>query len=94
MTTGADRFAVCFSIPADQRGAGESITWKRTAGSGDARMSVFDASGIRYCGPTGYAVERTITCSLPAGPVTVLLEADSVDAAYQLTHRDASLPAA
>jgi hypothetical protein len=92
--TGADRFAVCFSIPADQRAAKESITWKRTSGTGDARLSVFDGEGHRYCGPTGYAVERTVSCTLPAGPVTVILEADGVDATYQLTHRDASLPAA
>lgn len=93
VTTGAGRFAVCFSIPADQRAARESFTWRRTAGTGDARMSVFDSTGIRYCGPTGYAVERTITCSLPAGPVTVMLETDAVDATYQLTHRDPSTPA-
>ncbi|MEU5723716.1 hypothetical protein [Micromonospora sp. NPDC047738] len=94
VTTGADRYGVCFTIPADQRAARESFTWKRTSGTGDARMSVFDGSGIRYCGPTGYAVERTISCSLPAGAVTVILETDAVDATYQLTHRDASLPAA
>ncbi|MFG1678438.1 hypothetical protein [Micromonospora sp. NPDC049282] len=93
VTTGADRFGVCLSIPADARGATESITWKRTSGTGDARLSVFDSAGRRYCGPTGYAVERTISCTLPAGPVTVILEADGVDATYQLTHRDASLPA-
>ncbi|MFI2710440.1 hypothetical protein ACH495_09970 [Micromonospora sp. NPDC018662] len=93
VTTGADRFGVCLSIPADARGATESITWKRTSGTGDARLSVFDSAGRRYCGPTGYAVERTISCTLPAGPVTVILEADAVAATYQLTHRDASLPA-
>lgn len=93
VTTGAERFGVCLSIPADARAATESITWKRTAGTGDARLSVFDSEGRRYCGPTGYAVERTISCSLPAGPVTVILETDGVDATYQLTHRDASLPA-
>ncbi|RAO57334.1 hypothetical protein LUPAC06_03054 [Micromonospora saelicesensis] len=94
VTTGADRFGVCFSIPADARAATESFTWKRTDGTGDARLSVFDSEGRRYCGPTGYAVERTISCSLPDGPVTVILEADGVDAAYQLTHRDASNPGA
>ncbi|PGH41714.1 hypothetical protein COO58_24550 [Micromonospora sp. WMMA1996] len=93
VTTGADRFGVCLSIPADARAATESITWKRTGGTGDARLSVFDSAGRRYCGPSGYAVERTISCTLPAGPVTVVLEADAVDATYQLTHRDASTPA-
>ncbi|MEV0721180.1 hypothetical protein AB0I37_00175 [Micromonospora purpureochromogenes] len=91
-TTGTDRFAVCFSVPADEHAARENFTWTRTSGSGDARMSVFDANGSPYCGPTPYAVDRTITCSLPTGPVTVLLEADSVDATYRITHRDASTP--
>ncbi|MGR6322649.1 hypothetical protein Q2K19_12325 [Micromonospora soli] len=94
VTTGADRFAACFSIPADQHAARESFTWKRTGGTGDARIWIFNESGIRYCGPTPYAVERTVSCSLPAGAVTVFLETDAVNATYQLTHRDASLPAA
>ncbi|MER7891976.1 hypothetical protein ABTX15_19360 [Micromonospora sp. NPDC094482] len=89
-TTGADRFVVCYSIPADQHGARESFTWARTSGAGDARLSVLDGQGIRYCGPGPYAVERTTTCTLPAGPVTVLLESDAVAATYRLTHRDAT----
>ncbi|HET8683891.1 MAG TPA: hypothetical protein VFM54_18775 [Micromonosporaceae bacterium] len=93
VTTGPDHFAMCFSIPADQHAARETFTWRRTSGTGDARMSVFSEAGYEYCGPTGYHVERTITCSLPAGPVTVMLETDAVDATYQLTHRDASTPA-
>jgi hypothetical protein len=93
VTTGADRFAACFSIPADRHGARETFTYRRTSGTGDASLSVFDASGIRYCGPSPQSVERTFTCSLPAGPVTVILEADGVGATYQLTHRDASTPA-
>ncbi|MFD4209344.1 hypothetical protein ACFWRG_25505 [Micromonospora tulbaghiae] len=93
VTTNAERFGVCLSIPADERGATESITWKRTGGTGDARLSVFDSAGRRYCGPTGYSTERTISCTPPAGPVTVVLEADAVDATYQLTHWDASQPA-
>ncbi|WP_446211795.1 hypothetical protein [Micromonospora sp. IBSANI012] len=91
-TTGADRFVACWSVPADQHAARETFTWTRTSGTGDARLSIIDTQGIRYCGPTGYAVERTITCTLPAGPVTVLLESDAVDATYRLTHRDAAAP--
>ncbi|MGW1059504.1 hypothetical protein [Micromonospora rubida] len=91
-TTGAGRFVVCYSVPADQHAARETFTWTRTSGDGDARLSVLDSSGTRYCGPTGYAVGRTITCTLPEGPVTVLLETDAVDAAYRLTHQDASAP--
>ncbi|MEU1757049.1 hypothetical protein ABZ436_30965 [Micromonospora matsumotoense] len=90
VTTGADRFAVCLSVPADRHTARESFTWTRTAGAGDARLSILDSQGIRYCGPSGYSVGRTITCTLPAGPVTVLLESDAVDATYRLTHVPAS----
>ncbi|KWV31594.1 hypothetical protein [Micromonospora rifamycinica] len=89
VTTGPDRFAVCLSVPADQHAARQSFTWSRTAGAGDARLSVFDAQGVRYCGPSGYSVGRTITCSLPAGPVTVLLESDALDASYRITHAPA-----
>ncbi|MGC4747884.1 hypothetical protein ACLQ28_19835 [Micromonospora sp. DT201] len=93
VTTGADRFAVCFSLPADQRASQESFTWTRTAGTGNARMSVFDSRGIRYCRPYTKAAEQTITCTLPDGPVTVLLETDAVDATYRLTHQAASTSA-
>nr|MDT0659288.1 hypothetical protein [Micromonospora sp. DSM 115978] len=92
VATGADRFAVCFTIPADQRADRESITYRRTVGTGDARLSVFDSTGARHCGPTGDASGQTITCSPPPGPMTVLLEADAVAASYQLTHRDANAP--
>ena len=90
VTTGADRFAVCLSVPAGRHTARESFTWTRSAGTGDARLSIFDSQGIRYCGPSGYSVARTITCTLPAGPVTVLLESDAVDATYRLTHAPAT----
>lgn len=65
--------AVCFSIPADQHAARETFTWRRTSGTGDARMSVFSEEGYRYCGPTGYYVERTIICWRLVGgrPVTL-----------------------
>ena len=92
-TIGADRFAVCFSIPADEHAAREIFTYRRTVGHRRRPLSVFDGTGLRYCGPTGPSIDRTFTCSLPAGPATVILEADAVDATYQLTHRDASTPA-
>lgn len=93
VTTGADRFAVCFSIPADQHAAQESFTWARTSGSGRARLSVFDGQGVRKCSQVDYSAQRTVTCALPQGPVTVLLETDAVDATYRVTHGDAATPA-
>lgn len=87
LTTGGDNFAVCRGIPADEHGERESFTWKRLSGTGGASLSVFDAAGIKYCGPTGTFPERTFTCSLPAGPLTVVLNAASTDATYQLSRQ-------
>ncbi|MFC8615585.1 hypothetical protein ACFT9M_04075 [Micromonospora purpureochromogenes] len=92
VTTGADRFVVCFSIPADQHAAMASFTWKRTAGTGVADVSVFDSQGRWRCGRNGLEIEGTRTCSLPDEPVTVLFETDGKDATYRLTYRDASAP--
>jgi hypothetical protein len=93
VTTGGDRFAVCFSIPAGEHAAVESFTYRRLTGAGNASMSVYDGTGLRYCGPTSRSSNRTFSCALPEGPATVILETDAVDATYQLTHRDPSAPA-
>jgi len=93
VTTGADRFAVCLSVPADQHAGQEVFTYRRTSGTGNASISIFDAGGLRYCGPTSPSTDRTFTCPLPTGPVTVILETDAVDASYQITHRDPATPA-
>nr|BFE64655.1 hypothetical protein GCM10020063_091810 [Dactylosporangium thailandense] len=86
-TTGASHFVACYTIPADQHGAQETFTVQRTSGSGTATLSVFDATGLRYCGPR-YGVESApTTCSgLPDGPVTVLVEVGSADATYTFAH--------
>lgn len=87
VATGADAFVVCRSIPADGHGTTETFTWHQTSGTGGAYLSVFDANGTRYCGPTGTYADRTVTCRMPAGPVTVLLDAASADAAYEISHQ-------
>jgi hypothetical protein len=85
VATNADQFAACYSIPADGHAAQEVFTYQRTSGTGNAIISVFNAAGTRICGPTTPAADRTVTCNLPAGPVTVIVEADATDATYQLT---------
>jgi hypothetical protein len=86
VTTNADRFAACYSIPADGHAAQEVFAYQRTSGTGNAIISVFNAAGTRICGPTAPAADHTVTCNLPAGvPVTVIVEADSADATYRLT---------
>lgn len=86
VNTGADRYAFCFSIPADQHAARQAITFRRTAGTGVASMRVFNGSGFYACGTFLMEAERTLTCNLPAGSVTVLLETDAVTATYRVTH--------
>jgi hypothetical protein len=94
VSTNADKFTACFSVPADQHAAKETFTYQRTSGSGDASLVVFNGTGVRYCGSFySQSTGRTMTCTLPAGPATVILEADAVDATYQLTHRDSTTPA-
>ncbi|MET7401003.1 hypothetical protein ABZS66_46740 [Dactylosporangium sp. NPDC005572] len=88
----ADHFAFCFTIPAGQHASRETFTWQRTAGAGRAVLSVFDAGGLRYCGPTPAYDERTVTCTLPEGPVTVILETGAVTGTYRLTHQDGTTP--
>ncbi|XVV15155.1 hypothetical protein ACQP2X_12675 [Actinoplanes sp. CA-131856] len=82
--TGNDRVAACFRVPADQHAAREVFAWQRTEGDGTARLTVYGAEGVRYC-RTGAFAERTVTCTLPAGPLTVVLEGPSADAAFRLT---------
>ncbi|MDO3703602.1 hypothetical protein Q3W71_18205 [Micromonospora sp. C28SCA-DRY-2] len=89
VATGPDRFAVCYSIPADQHAAREALTWARTSGSGRARLTVFNSAGWWECGADA-AAQGSVTCDLPAGPLTVLLETDARDAAYQVGRRDAA----
>jgi hypothetical protein len=84
---GGDDFSVCRSIPADAHAAGETFTWRRTAGTGGADLSIFDAEGVRHCGPTGTFPERAVTCALPPGPLTVVLNAAEAEATYDLTRQ-------
>jgi hypothetical protein len=89
LSTGGDGFTVCRSIAADAHTAREAFNWKRTSGTGSAYLSVFDANGVRRCGPTGTFEERTVTCTLPAGPLMVVINAAEAEATYQLTRQAA-----
>ncbi|MEV4283682.1 hypothetical protein [Actinoplanes xinjiangensis] len=87
LVTGGDDFSICRTIPADAHTARGTFTWNRTAGTGGAHLSVFDANGIRRCGPTGTFPQRTVTCTLPAGPLTLVLNTAEAGATYDLTHQ-------
>ncbi|MDG4790298.1 hypothetical protein O7626_30995 [Micromonospora sp. WMMD1102] len=92
VTSGSERFGFCFTVPADQHAVREAFRYQRISGTGDATISIFDESGIRHCYTLSPSADRTLTCTLPDGLLTVLLETDAVDATYQVTHRDASTP--
>jgi hypothetical protein len=90
VTTSATRFAACFTVPADQHTSKEAIAFQQTSGTGRAAVAVFSNTGAPVCGRLIYpASERTMTCTLPDGPLTVLVEADALDATYQPTHNAA-----
>jgi hypothetical protein len=93
VSTSAGKFVACFSVPADQHATKETFAFHRTSGSGQAGMAVLNVDGVDYCNALLTAADDlTTTCTLPAGPVTVLLETDAVDATYQLSHSDATPP--
>ncbi|SCE72444.1 hypothetical protein GA0074695_0612 [Micromonospora viridifaciens] len=94
VTTGPERFVSCRSIPADQHATRESFSWARISGTGGAaKVTIYDSRGVEYCSPLRAAASGTITCTtLPAGPLTVMLETDGQNAKYRLTHQDASVP--
>ena len=89
METGADRIAACFSIPADRHGERETFAWQRTAGDSTARFAVYNSNGVRYC-RTGAFEERSVTCTLPTGPLTVVLEGPAAGGAFRLSRTTAS----
>jgi hypothetical protein len=92
VTTGGDRFVACFSIPADQHAARETFTWRRLSGGGNASLSVFNDTGLRYCQVFVPTPERTFNCTGPTGAWTVILETGGPEATYQVTHRDGTIP--
>lgn len=75
------------AIEAWAHGQSRSAGRWRTAGTGGAYLSIFDAEGVRRCGPTGTFLERAVTCALPPGPLTVVLNAGEAEAAYDLTQQ-------
>lgn len=87
VTSSATAFVVCRSIVADAHSTTETFSWYQGTGTGGAYLSVFDANGTRYCGPTGTFTERKVICHLPAGPVTVLLVTSAESATFDFTHQ-------
>ena len=89
LATGGEDFTACRIIPAAQHGTRGVFTWEQETGDGVGYLSVFDANGVRHCGPTGAFTNRTVTCRMPDGPATVIFNAGRADATYRLSHQTA-----
>ena len=86
VTLGGTAYVGCFTIPAGHSAA-EALTFRRTAGSGLARVSVFDADGDRQC-QRSRSEAGVLICRLDAGPATVLVEGTAAAGTYALDRRD------
>ncbi|GIJ43417.1 hypothetical protein Val02_03030 [Virgisporangium aliadipatigenens] len=88
-----DRFAACYTIPADQHSGMQTIGFKRLRGASKATVSVYNAAGTKYCTfPYPALAEYTSNCTVPSGPVTVIVEADDVTGSFEITYRDPRNP--
>jgi hypothetical protein len=87
VTLGGTGYVGCLSIPDGQHSAVESITFRRTAGSGLARISVFGADGGRSC-QRAKSDAGLVICRLDPGPATVLVEGTAASGTYALARRD------
>ena len=87
VTLGGTAFVGCFSIPAGQHSAAEAITFRRTAGAGLARVSVFGIDGRREC-LRSRAEAGVLICRLGAGAATVIVEGTAASGTYALHRRD------
>ncbi|GAB7039358.1 hypothetical protein JCM9533A_32080 [Catenuloplanes niger JCM 9533] len=88
VATGPDGYLACLTVPAGHADS-EQITWTRVAGSGDARVRTFSPEGFRRCRTVSFAT-YTVTCTLPAGVNTLLLQADALPAEYTVSRRPVS----
>jgi hypothetical protein len=90
VTSSAATYTACFSIPADQHAAKEIVTYQVTAGTGTASVALYNASGFRYCGSMLFeGTTRTMTCTLPAGAYTLLVQTAAADGAVQVSRQAA-----
>jgi len=87
LTLGGDRYVGCFTLPAGQHSTTEALSFKRTAGTGKARLSVFGPTGTRRCVTLSSDAAFT-TCRLEAGAATILVEGSTASGTYQLSRRD------
>lgn len=93
LSLGGDRYAGCFTLPAGQHTAAEALSFRRTAGTGKARLSVFGPTGSRRCYTQPSDANFTV-CRLEAGAATILVEGSAATGTFQLSRRDVTGTAA
>jgi hypothetical protein len=87
VTLAGATFVGCWTIPAGQFDTNEMYGFRRTAGRGVAKLSVFDAAGARHCDRWTTDAGFTL-CSPDAGPLTVVLEGSTATGTFQLFRHD------
>ncbi|HEX8346245.1 MAG TPA: hypothetical protein VF657_16120, partial [Actinoplanes sp.] len=93
VTLAGAAFVGCWTIPAGQAAAHEWYGFRRTAGTGVVRLSVFDGQGRRKCDrrepDAGF-----VLCPQDTGPLTVIVEGSTATGTFQVFRRDAGAAAA
>ncbi|WP_426365381.1 hypothetical protein [Streptomyces sp. E-08] len=88
LSTGADAFADCLTIPADDHSAHELMTLARVSGSGALDVSVLDEHGEQACAHQAYGDDQLDCVLAPGLSYTVLVRGDGRPAEHTLTRRD------
>ncbi|MEU8610408.1 hypothetical protein AB0C29_20715 [Actinoplanes sp. NPDC048791] len=92
LTLGGDKYVGCFTLPAGQHSASEVLSFRRTAGTGKARLSVFGPTGSRRCYTQASDADFTV-CRLEAGAATVLVEGSTATGTFSFSRRDVTAAA-
>ncbi|MFE5944490.1 hypothetical protein [Streptomyces sp. NPDC056480] len=90
VTTGADAFSDCLTIPADAHSAREVISLRDGSGERAGELTVFDQTGARAClDPDSYDSVTQDDCALTPGLVyTAVVHGADAPAEFVLTRRD------
>ncbi len=92
VSLGGTAIVGCFSVPAGHKAA-EAFAFRRTAGTGLARVSVFDADGKRVCVHSKVGAAAMI-CRPGAAAATVLVEGTAASGTYAFERHDVTGTAA
>ncbi|MFI7596365.1 hypothetical protein [Actinoplanes sp. NPDC049681] len=92
VSLGGTAFVGCFSVPAGHKAA-EGYAFRRTGGTGLARVAMFGADGKRVCNRSKVDAAAMI-CRPGAGAATLLIEGTAASGTYAFTRHDVTGTAA